>query len=45
VENKTDYAACLKNTDHFLLHKHTKWISRGVFPHSFAYANAGLLRV
>jgi len=28
-----------------LLHKHIKLISRGVFPRSFAYADAGLLTV
>jgi len=27
------------------LHKHIKLISRGVFPRSFAYADAGLLTV
>jgi len=42
MENKTVYAVCLKNVVIFLLPKHIKWVSDGVFVHEFAWKHRSL---
>jgi hypothetical protein len=41
-QNKTNYAACLKNAKHFLVDKSIRQTAKGIFLNVFTYANVDL---